>query len=300
MNGSMTSRDSSKFCQLPRPTPWTPPAPPDTLAASMRAALLLLLLAVTGCGSAPAAPTAGLSVPDCDLGGLVGALGSEDARVRQDASARLRARGEAALPELEKAKGGKDASLAAQARRLSERIEQDLTDREREADDRAVQAGLPAAAPGTWLLVANGRLAATGPSEKSVREAAPGARHRYLWRSGEAVKDSRAELGSLRAGDFGRAVLEALGRSPRVGLQGREDWAVLDGATPQDWPEAAAALSAGDVRRIGLCRFEIPGTVAVRSRVGAGILARARRARALARSADGSKSLDVTVWILED
>lgn len=260
----------------------------------MRPALLLVAL-LPGCARAPA-----VSVPEADLGALVRALGSEDARVRQDATARLRARGEAALPELERAKGGTDASLAAQARRVSEGIQTDLTDREREADDRFLLSTPPELPEGTWIAVANGRLAASGPSEEAVLDAAPSARHRYLWRSGEDLSHRKTELGSLAPGDYGLPVLEALGRGPLVGLARSEDWAALGGSAPEGWDEAAAAVSGRDARRLGLPRFELPGTVSVRSRVGAGLLWKARRARALARASDGSKTLEVTVWILED
>lgn len=265
----------------------------------MRSSWLALLLLV-GCGRTPAPSTAGLSVPETDLASLVSALDSEDDRVRKDAASRLRRKGEAALGELEKAKGGKNASLAAASRRVSDAIEDDLTDREREADDRFVILTPPAEPEGTWVLVAWGRLAATGASEDAVLEAAPGARHRYLWRMGERIADSRIELGSFSAGDYGQAVLEALGRAPMAGRPDREDWAVLDGSTPEDWKDAAVALPKKEARRMGLARFEIPGVVTVQSRMGAGPLARVRRARALARSADGAKTLDVTAWILED
>ena len=264
-------------------------------------ASLALLALAPGCGRVEAPPTLGLSIPDLDLPGLVQALGSEDPRVRQDAGSRLRAKGEASLPVLKKAGTGKDASLAAQARRVSETIEEDLIGREREADDRFLEKGLPKLPEGTWAMVAQGRLAATGATRDAALDAGESlpARHRYLWKAGEPVAKLRAELSSLRAGDFGMPVLEALGRAPLVGLPGREDWAVLEGSAPEDWKEASVALGSRDALQLGLQRFEFPGIVTVRSRVGAGVLTRARRARAEARSADGSKRMDVTVWILE-
>ena len=230
-------------------------------------------------------------------------LGSQDPETKHLAADRLRAEGERALPLLEKAAAGKDAG-AARAGFLVQRIQADLTAREREADEAYLRAGsspLAALPKGAWAVVAQGRLAGSGATreEALAKGAAVAARHRFVWRLGEPVAGRRVEVSSLSAGDLGAAARKALGagavrlRAPGGTLEAR-----MESSGPDDWPDAAAALAEPEALRLGMARWEIPGHVEVRSRLGAGVLARAWRARAEGLSFDGTKSCEIEVWAI--
>jgi hypothetical protein len=271
---------------------------------SVNAVRTLLLLGLLGCGAVPSGHVAyERSVPlsSADLEARVRDLDSEDSAVRHRAARDLRAGGEEALPLLEQAARGKSPS-AHRARRLAERILSDLVASGRARNDAYLASRKAPLPEGVWMLVADGRLAATGPSRAEVLASGKtdGARHRYLWRSGEPVAPRTVELGALGLGDAGAPVVSALGGSPDAfAALDADAWFPLAGGIPEDWKDAAVAVSEPEALRLGLAAYEIPGSVTVRSRVGAGVLAVAHRARGLVRK-NGGMPHEVEIWIIPE
>ena len=268
---------------------------------------LTALLLAPGCGRAtvraPSGPSA--PAPAALLEGWVGDLGSPGAEDRSRAAGRLRAEGERSLPLLEKAAAGTGVG-ASRARLLLSRIVADLTEAERKADEAylASEAGAVALASlprGSWVLVAGGKLAASGATREAALslDRTPSARHRFLWRLGEPAADRVVEMSSLSAGDLGAAARRALGDGEIVlGVPDGGTEARMPGSGAEDWPDCAVALAEPEALRLGLARWSIPGRIEARSRLGAGRIAGAWRARVWARSADSNRSCDIEVWVI--
>ncbi len=279
------------------------------------AALLLPLLPalLCSCGeSRPGTPPPSTPADPSRLSSWVDDLGSSDPETRHQAAGSLRAEGEPALPLLAKASDAAgNGALSGRARFVASRIAADLTDRERKADEAFLSSesgstALAALPRGSWALVAGGRLASSGADrEEALAKASAweSVRHRFLWRVGEPVAPRVVEMGSLSPGDLGVAARKALAadksggpallRAPGGGIQ-----VLVEASGPEDWPDAAACLAEPEAQLLGLARWEIPGRLEIRSRVGAGVIARAWRARALLRSEDGSRDAEIEVWVV--
>ncbi len=274
--------------------------PRDTFLPVNPARILPLLL-LCGCGAVPSGQvSAEKTVPlPAGLEAWVRDLDSEDVSVRHRASRELRAAGEDALPLLERSAGG-TSPLAARARRLADRILAELVAAERARNDAYLASRKASLPEGLWVLVAQGRLAATGPSRADVLAGGEtgGARHRYLWRVGDPVASRTVELGTLVAGDAGALAVSALGGKPEAfAAPDAVTWLPLSGGAPEDWKDAAVAVSESEALRLGLAAYEIPGPVTVRSRMGAGIITVAHRAHGLVRKSGGMPR-EVEIWII--
>ena len=270
----------------------------------MNAVRVLLLLGLWGCGAVPSGQVAyERSVPlaAADLEARVRDLDSEDPAARHQAARELRTAGEEALPLLEKTAGGKS-PLASRARRLADRILSDLVSSGRARNDAYLASRKAPLPEGVWMLVADGRLAATGPSRADALASGEmaRARHRYLWRSGDPVAPRTVELGALGLGDAGVPVVTALGGKPdAVAAPDGAAWLPLSGGVSEDWKEMSVIVSESEALRLGLAAYELPGLVTIRSRMGAGVLALGHRAHGLARR-DGGMPHEVEVWIIQN
>lgn len=275
-----------------------------------RFALLLLtfFLPLAGCGASVSGSGTVTLAPTFQIekaADRVMELDHEDPGVRRRATETLERLGEAALPDLERALVEGAPGVARRAGLLRERILQRLEAAARAENDAflAAEGSRLAALPhGTWVLVAGGRLAATGASRQAVlvegEAAFPGARHRYLWRAGDPIAARTVELGALVPGDVGHALAESLGGKPeRLSAPEGRTRIPFPGVVLSEWTDEAVALSEGQARVLGLARCEIPGPVTLRSRLGAGVMGLARRARVEVHAASGPP-VEAEAWVL--
>lgn len=202
-------------------------------------------------------------------------LDSPDDALRRRSTESLRRAGAGALPALETVASG-SGPLAARSRRLCDRIMADLVAADRLLNDQAL-ATAPLPPEGEWTELSRGA-----------------GFHRYRWRSGETVSPRVVELSSLVSGDVGLP----LAAVREVSASSEGPWIPVAGRHPEGWQDPAVALGEVQALRLGLARQAIPGAVTVRSRVGAGVLATAWRARLFVR-APGGPAWEAEAWVLK-
>jgi len=290
----------------------------------MRVMMLLLVAAITAAADEPT------------VAELIARLGSVSWQEREAATAALVARGESVRAAIEPLRESADAEIAQRARSILDQIDTlraadraTATERERAANQKVYDAertSLRERHAGTWIVVADGRIAAMGPTMDAALDASGAATraslHRFVFRAGdEDPPGTPWHHGSLRHGDVGNAhglpfeecvsgpAIEyrlagekgfRMLRTLRLSLPGGTEVKIA-GPTRNSGQPWGICLAPDAARSLGTARFEWPGEVegsveeiAGETRVDAGLMLGFPARRAWIRVAlDG---LDAPVW----